>query len=83
MFEFERLAAVVALELAQLGIHVMAEHVPLQTVQVVEQLFAYLAHEQVGLDLRFIVHGLVGRWRRIQRVELHILIYSRSNNKVK
>lgn len=65
VFEFERFGAVVALELAQLGAHVVAEHVPLQTVQIVEQLFAYFAHEQLGVaGLHLVrVHRSVGHGR--------------------
>ena len=48
MLELERLAAVVALELPQLGTHVVAHHVTLQAMQVVEQFVARAAHEAVS-----------------------------------
>ncbi len=46
MLELEGLITEVALELPQLGTGVVAEHVPLQAVDIVEQLGAYLAVEE-------------------------------------
>ncbi len=44
VFELERLGARRALELAQVGRLVMADHVALQTVHVCERLLTHLAH---------------------------------------
>jgi hypothetical protein len=48
MLKLERLVAVLALELAQLGTHIMAHHVSLQSMQVIKQLVADFAREQLA-----------------------------------